>query len=105
MFGAPRGLYLNELIETTRQELYWETDYKREASYQKAYGERLKPYHNDYYCPKVYDDVVTKHVLCTEFVDGVEIDTIINESQQVRNRAGTLMLKLCFKELFEWKIM
>ncbi len=29
--GLPRGLFLNELIETTRHELYWETDYLREA--------------------------------------------------------------------------
>jgi aarF domain-containing kinase len=30
--GLPRGLFLNELIETTRHELYWETDYLREAT-------------------------------------------------------------------------
>lgn len=29
--GLPRGLFLNELVETTRHELYWETDYIREA--------------------------------------------------------------------------
>jgi len=62
-------------------------------------------YPDDYYTPKVYEDLTTKHLLCTEFVDGVEIDTLIHESQSVRNRVGSLMLKLCFKELFEWKIM
>lgn len=31
LFGFPRGLFLNELVETTRGELYWETDYQREA--------------------------------------------------------------------------
>lgn len=34
IFGFPRGLFLNELIETTRKELYWETDYLREAGIQ-----------------------------------------------------------------------
>lgn len=105
LFGFPRGLFLNELIETTRGELYWETDYKREAQMQLRYIESVKPYPVDFYTPKVIQDMSTKHVLCTEFVDGVEIDTIKNESQEVRNRAGTLMLRLCFKELFEWKIM
>lgn len=79
MFGAPRGLYLNELIESTRMELYWETDYLREARYQTNYRERLIQYPEEYYCPKVYDENVTKHILCTEFIDGVEIDTILNE--------------------------
>jgi aarF domain-containing kinase len=80
VFGAPRGLYLNELIETTRLELYWETDYLREAEYQRNYGEKLTPYPEEYYCPKVVNDLTTKHVLCTEFIDGVEVDTLINES-------------------------
>jgi len=49
--------------------------------------------------------MTTKHLLCTEFIEGVEIDTISKESQAVRDRAGSLMLRLCFKELFEWRIM
>jgi aarF domain-containing kinase len=103
--GLPRGLFLNELVETTRHELYWETDYLREASMQRQYAERLIPYPKDYYCPKVIADMSTKHLLCTEFIDGIEIDTLTNEPQETRDRAGMLLLQLCFKELFEWKIM
>jgi predicted unusual protein kinase regulating ubiquinone biosynthesis (AarF/ABC1/UbiB family) len=69
---------LNELIETTRLELYWETDYLREAAIQIAYSQRLIPYPLDYYTPKVFEDMTTKHLLCTEYVDGVEIDTLSN---------------------------
>ena len=47
----------------------------------------------------------TKEILVTEFVDGVEIDTLGELSQEVRNRVGALMLELCFRELFEWKVM
>lgn len=46
-----------------------------------------------------------KEILCTEFVDGVEIDTLMGESQEVRNKVGALMLELTFRELFEWKVM
>jgi aarF domain-containing kinase len=72
---------------------------------QRHYSDRLSPYPKDYYAPKVFTDMTTKHILCTEFVDGVEIDTLIKESQETKDRAGGLLLKLCFKELFEWKIM
>lgn len=72
---------------------------------QTEYRERLKGYEEDYYTPQVITDVCRKHLLCTEFVDGVEIDLISKESQAVRDRAGSLMLRLCFKELFEWRIM
>lgn len=72
---------------------------------QKYYSDRLAPYPSDYYTPHVFTDMSTKHILCTEFVDGVEIDTLTQENQETKNRAGALLLKLCFKELFEWKIM
>ncbi len=81
VFGAPRGLFLDELIETTRRELFWETDYLREAQYQKNYKKKLEPYPNDYYTPAVYDDLSTKKILCSEFIDGVEIDAIQKETQ------------------------
>jgi aarF domain-containing kinase len=49
--------------------------------------------------------MTTKSILCTEFIEGVEIDTLYGQPQEVKDRAGGLLLKLCFKELFEWKIM
>jgi aarF domain-containing kinase len=76
LFGFPRGLFLNELIETTRHELYWETDYKREADMQEYYADKVKPYPTEYYTPKVVRDMSTKHVLCSDFIDGVEIDAL-----------------------------
>jgi predicted unusual protein kinase regulating ubiquinone biosynthesis (AarF/ABC1/UbiB family) len=47
---------------------------------QRHYSDRLSPYPKDYYAPKVFTDMTTKHILCTEFVDGVEIDTLTKES-------------------------
>lgn len=101
----PRGLYLNEAIDVARTELHWECDYEREATYQKAYREHLLKYPGEFYCPKVIDHLSTRTILCSEFVDGREIDTYMNESQAVRNRIGELLIKLCFKELFEFKMM
>ena len=67
---------MNELIDTTRLELHWECDYLREASYQKAYRSYLTKYNDELYSPRVIDELTTKHLLCSEFVDGVEIDTL-----------------------------
>jgi len=33
-----------------------------------------------YYAPSVIDDLSNKELLCTEFVNGVEIDTLVTES-------------------------
>ena len=101
----PRGLYLDELIRVTRGELHWECDYEREASYQTKYRNSCVVSPEKFYAPKVIEHLSTKEILCTEFVDGVEIDTFAKASQEVRNRVGSLMLELCFRELFEWKVM
>lgn len=76
----PRGLYLNELIKVTRGELHFECDYEREASMQRLYREKLMSSPNKFYAPKVIDKLSNKELLCSEFVNGVEIDTILGES-------------------------
>ena len=101
----PRGLFLEEAIKVTRGELHWECDYEREAAYQTKYRNHCIISPKKFYTPKVIEELSTKEILCTEFVDGVEIDTLGNLSQEVRNRVGALMLELCFRELFEGKVM
>lgn len=101
----PKGLYLKEAIEVARGELHWECDYEREAAYQREYRKHLLAYPVDFYCPQVIDHLSTKRILCSEFIDGLEIDTFVNADQQTRNRIGSLLIKLCFKELFEFKMM
>jgi len=100
----PRGLYLNEAIDVARGELHWECNYEREATYQRAYREHLLAYPKDFYCPKVVDHLSTRTLLCSEFVEGREVDTFMGSggTQAMRNRIGGLLLQLCFKELFEF---
>jgi predicted unusual protein kinase regulating ubiquinone biosynthesis (AarF/ABC1/UbiB family) len=60
---------------------------------------------NKYYVPKIIEGLSSKDLLVSEFIEGVEIDMLTKESQEVRNRVGSLMIELCFRELFEWKCM
>jgi len=101
----PRGLYLNEALDVARGELHWECNYEREATYQRAYRKLVINYPKDFYCPLVIDHLSTKSILVSEFVYGKEIDLFMNSSQEQRDRIGTLLIKLCFKELFEFKMM
>mmetsp|Transcript_47911 Transcript_47911/g.63406 ORF Transcript_47911/g.63406 Transcript_47911/m.63406 type:complete len:273 (+) Transcript_47911:511-1329(+) len=75
----PRGLYIEELIKVSRMELHCECDYEREAAYQRLYHSKCIVSPSKYYAPKVVDHLSNKEILCTEFVDGVEIDTLMGE--------------------------
>jgi len=101
----PRGLYIDEVIRVTRKELHWECDYNREAAYQRRYSSAISVSPDKYYAPAVIDHLSNRSILCAEFVDGVEIDTLVNAPQELRNRIGTLMLELTLRELFEFKVM
>jgi len=76
----PRGLYLNELINVTRGELHWECDYQREAQVQSLYRNKLLVSPDKFYAPKVIEHLSNKEILCSEFANGVEIDTFARES-------------------------
>jgi aarF domain-containing kinase len=76
----PRGLYLNELINVTRGELHWECDYTREAAMQTRYHDKCIISPDKYYAPKVVPHLSSREILCTEFVEGVEIDTLVKAS-------------------------
>jgi len=74
----PRGLYIDELINVSRLELHDECDYEREASYQMRYHNSCIVSPLKYYTPRVISHMSNKEILCTEFVDGVEIDTLMD---------------------------
>lgn len=101
----PRGLYLDELIKVTRGELHWECDYEREAQIQMDYRKKVLVSPDKFYVPKIITSLSNKELLVSEFINGIEIDTFGKQSQQIRNRIGSLMIELCFRELFEWKCM
>lgn len=69
------------------------------------YRERLLSAPEKFYTPKVIANLSNRELLVSEFVNGIEIDTLTREPQSVRNRVGALMIELCFRELFEWKVM
>ncbi|CAI2362479.1 unnamed protein product [Moneuplotes crassus] len=105
--AMPDNLYLEELFANVKAELHEECDYTIEAEKQRFYKQMLEDesYSSDYYVPTVYNDLSTKHIITQEFIHGVPIDELHNYPQEVRDRAGKLMLKLCLHEIFLLKFM
>ncbi|CAI2362267.1 unnamed protein product [Moneuplotes crassus] len=105
--AAPDSLYIDELFTNVKTELHEECDYIVEAEKQEYYKKMLdcENYTNDYYVPKVYDNLSTKHILTQEFINGLPIDELHNCPQTIRDRAGELLLKLCLHEIFLLKFM
>lgn len=104
----PPGLFIDEVAEVAREELTEECDYELEAAHQQRFksliaGDALL---SEWMCvPGVVPELVSKHVLTTDFAPGVHIDNVAGMSQEVRNHVARLLLRTTIKELFEWRFM
>ncbi|ORZ18502.1 ABC1 family-domain-containing protein [Absidia repens] len=100
----PRGLYLDNTIKVTKQELAWECDYVREASNAQKFEQLLK---GDirYKVPHIIEDLCTSRVLVCERLNGQVLSKAIDEPQNIRNKLGENLLRLCLREVFSFQFM
>ncbi|KAK3359771.1 putative abc1 protein precursor [Lasiosphaeria hispida] len=102
----PKGLYLNKTIDNARTELAWECDYEREAECAARYRELLVGEDEAVFAvPHIYPEASGKHVLTMEFMDGVGVTRINSFTQAQRDWIGTQILRLCLREITEFKFM
>ncbi|XP_035697718.1 atypical kinase COQ8B, mitochondrial-like [Branchiostoma floridae] len=100
----PEGLYVDKLVDVARKELSWEVDYVREAEMTRTFGELLK---DDpiFYVPEVITELSTPQVLTTELIDGMTLDQLTEIDEDTKNEICLAIIRLCMKEVFEWKLM
>lgn len=101
----PKGLYLNKTIDNARLELGWECDYAREAECAQRYKELLAAEDDVFLVPTVYPEACGKQVLTMDFMDGVGVTRITSFTQEQRDWIGTQILRLCLREITEFKFM
>lgn len=101
----PRGLYLNKTIENARTELAWECDYEREAICAERYRNLLVDESDVFLVPKIYLEASGKHVLTMEYMEGIGVTRVQSFNQEQRDWIGTQILRLCLREITEFKFM
>ncbi|KAF9768489.1 hypothetical protein IL306_014248 [Fusarium sp. DS 682] len=102
----PRGLYLNKTIDNARLELGWECDYERELQCAQRYKELLGSSEKDVFMvPDVYPEASGKQVLTMDFMDGIGVTRIKSFTQEQRDWIGTQILRLCLREITEFRFM
>ena len=101
----PKGLYLDKTIANARTELGWECDYEREAEACIRFKQLLSEEQATFAVPKVYLEACGPDVLTAEFMHGKGVTKIADLSQDERDWIGTHVLRLCLRELMEWRFM
>lgn len=101
----PKGLFLEKTIANARVELGWECDYEREAAACIRFREILQDEVDTFTVPEVYPAASGPGVLTTEFMKGTAVAKIKDLTQSERDWIGTQILRLCLRELMEWRFM
>ncbi|RKF77822.1 Atypical kinase COQ8, mitochondrial [Golovinomyces cichoracearum] len=101
----PKGLFLDKTISNARTELAWECDYLREAECVQRFQQLLHDESSVFAVPHVFAEASGKQVLTMEFMNGVAITKIKNLTQEKKDWIGTQILRLCLREIVEFRFM
>ncbi|KAH7393104.1 ABC1 family-domain-containing protein [Cadophora sp. MPI-SDFR-AT-0126] len=101
----PKGLFLDKTIANARTELAWECDYTREAECGRRFEGLLADEKDVFVVPKVYPEASGKQVLTMEFMDGIGVTRVRSFTQQQKDWIGTQILRLCLREITEFRFM
>ncbi|KAI1005298.1 hypothetical protein K3495_g2920 [Podosphaera aphanis] len=101
----PKGLYLDKTIANARTELAWECNYEREADYTRQFRHLLRDDTNVFQVPEIFSEASGKQVLTMEFMNGIGMTKIKTLSQERKDWIGTQILRLCLREITEFRLM
>ncbi|XP_062995858.1 atypical kinase COQ8B, mitochondrial [Elgaria multicarinata webbii] len=101
---VPEGLFADNTLQVLRKELEWECDYQREADCARRFR-RLLAGDPFFEVPEVVGELSTRRVLVVELVGGVPLDQCQALDQETRNEICSHILRLCLRELFEFRFM
>jgi len=102
----PVEMDIKGIIAEAKRQLRQEADYMIEADYLRDYRELVKD-DEQFVVPRVHDDLTTTRILAMDYVSGEPLESLGEEGvpQKLRDEAATLLERLMFRELFEFRTM
>lgn len=101
---VPPQLDLAPLLAEAKIQLHEEADYRREGEQMQMYRQRLAG--EDGFVVPVLDEEFTRGgVLAMSFEEGVPIESLETESQEMRDDVARRIITLVCRELFEFGVM
>lgn len=102
----PIEMDISGIVAEVKRQLKEEADYLIEAGHLRKYR-RLVSGEDHFLVPRVHDDFTTRRILAMDFVEGAPLESLgaPGVAQKERDRCGTLLQGLLFRELFEFHTM
>ncbi len=101
---VPASLDVAPMLAEAKRQLHEEADYAREGECLAEFG-RLLANAPDYRVPGFHADLSGRDVLAMDYVAGTAVEAMADASQETRDRIMALMISLCLRELFDFRLM
>lgn len=100
----PLGIDIAGTAEEAKRQLSQEADYEAEGRLLESYAKRVAD-EPQFLVPRVHWDLTTPRVLAMDYMEGEPLESVRSEPPATRNAVGTLLERLLFRELFEFRFM
>ena len=100
----PKELDIGPLLKAAKEQLHEEADYRREGEQMRLYAARLA---NDpqFVVPVLDEDLTRDRILAMSYEEGIAIETLADEPQELRNEVFGHLMRLVARELFDFGVM
>jgi predicted unusual protein kinase regulating ubiquinone biosynthesis (AarF/ABC1/UbiB family) len=100
----PLGIDIAGTAEEAKRQLSQEADYEAEGRLLEIYAKRVAD-EPQLLVPRVHWDLTTPRVMAMDYMEGETLESVQSEPPATRNAVGTLLERLLFRELFEFRFM
>jgi len=100
----PFDIDVSGVTQEAKRQLLQEADYEAEARFLEGYA-KLVADEPSLVLPRVHWDLTTRRVMAMDFMEGEPLESVREEPPRKRNAIGTLLERLMFRELFEFRVM
>ncbi len=100
----PSTIDIKEILNEAKSQLHAEADYKTEQSWLDRYTESLG-LNTHFLIPKPYPELTTQNVLAMTWVEGDPVESLVNESEFLRNGVSEQLFELALREIFEFGVL
>ncbi|MFZ9394696.1 MAG: ABC1 kinase family protein [Erythrobacter sp.] len=100
----PDSLDMEPLLAAAKQQLKEEADYLREGEQMRRYAARMAG-DPGFVVPRLHEGLTRPRILAMSFEEGIAIESLAGEPQDLRNEVFARLVRLVLRELFEFGAM
>ncbi|GMN12440.1 ABC1 kinase family protein [Altererythrobacter sp. MTPC7] len=100
----PKELDIAPLLTAAKEQLHEEADYRREGEQMQLYA-RLLAGTDGFVVPELDEELTRDRILAMSFEDGIPIESLASEPQDLRDIVFERCIRLVARELFEFGVM